>query len=71
MTGHVRVTIDSDVCIGMGQCEMLAPDVFGFDDDEAIAFAIDGATIERGKGEDIADRCPSRAISIVELDAGE
>jgi ferredoxin len=30
---HIKVSIDTDVCIGAGQCALAAPNVFTQDDD--------------------------------------
>lgn len=61
----VRVAVDSERCIGGGQCEMLEPDVF-LVDDEAISSVIGSGELPRDRAEVVAHRCPGAAISIVE-----
>ncbi|MEM7286705.1 MAG: ferredoxin [Actinomycetota bacterium] len=61
----VRLTVDRDVCIGVGQCELLEPDVFRLDDDEELAEVIGEGALPRDRAEAIVDRCPSGAIAIV------
>ncbi len=67
MSDRVRVVVDESVCVGIGQCEMLEPDVFRIGDD-AISTVAAGATLERAAAETVVERCPSGAISIVEAD---
>ena len=65
-TESVRVTVDEERCIGGGQCEMLEPDVFLLDDDEAISSVIGSGALPRPRAEVVVHRCPGAAISIVE-----
>ncbi len=62
----VRVTVDRDVCIGVGQCELLEPEVFRLDDDEELAFVIGEGTLPRARAEVVVDKCPSGAIKVAE-----
>ncbi|EPH40807.1 ferredoxin [Streptomyces aurantiacus] len=61
----MRVTIDTDVCIGAGQCVLTAPEVFTQDDDGFSAL-LPGC--EDGTGDpmvrEAARACPVRAITI-------
>ena len=66
MSEPVTVSVDPAVCIAGGQCEMLEPEVFEVDDDQAIAVVIGEGVLARDRAEMIIDRCPSAAISIVE-----
>jgi ferredoxin len=59
------VAVDRDICVGIGQCEMLEPTVF-FIDDEAISTVVDGATLDLDRARAVVERCPSGAISIVD-----
>ena len=61
----VRVAVDAESCVGGGQCEMLEPDVFLLDDDEAVSSVIGAGTLPRGRAEAVVYRCPGAAISIV------
>ena len=69
MSERVRVVVDQSVCVGIGQCEMLEPDVF-FINDDAFATVVDGATLELAAAQLVVERCPSGAISIVSDDDG-
>ncbi len=62
----VTLTVDTTICVGIGQCEMLEPEVF-FIDDEAISTVVDGATLPADRAARVIERCPSGAISIVPL----
>ena len=61
----VRVAVDDERCIGGGQCEMLEPDVFVVDDDEAVSSVIGTGTLPRERADVVVHRCPGAAISIV------
>ncbi len=67
-TGGERVSmaVDEDRCIGIGQCELLEPDVFRLGDEDAISRVVDGADLPRARALELVDRCPSGAISIRE-----
>jgi len=67
----VRLTLDTEVCIGVGQCELLAPDTFELDDDEGTARIVGEADVDRALAEQVVDKCPSRAIQIATPAAGE
>ena len=62
----VRVAVDSERCIGGGQCEMLAPEVFLVDDGTAISSVIGPGALPLDRAEVVVHRCPGAAISIVE-----
>ena len=62
----VRVAVDQELCIGGGICEMLEPEVFELDDDIVIASVIGDGLLPRNRAVVVVDRCPSRAISVVE-----
>ena len=63
--GSVTVRIDDEVCIGGGQCELLAPDVFTVGDD-GVGRVLPPGRLARAEAEGIVDRCPSGAISITD-----
>lgn len=63
---RVKLVVDAEVCIGGGVCEMSAPDVFLVNDDTAVASVIGDGMLPREQAEEVVDRCPGRAISIVE-----
>lgn len=60
----VLVTVDTESCIGGGQCEMLEPGVFVLDDD-AMSSVIGDRKLPPERAATVIDRCPGRAISIV------
>ena len=64
----VSVAVDAEACIGGGQCEMLEEAVFVLDDDTMISSVTGDGTLPRARAEVVVDRCPGRAISIVEQD---
>ncbi|MEM7274590.1 MAG: ferredoxin [Actinomycetota bacterium] len=64
--GTVRVTVDQGTCIAGGQCEMLEPDTFLIDDDTAVAGIEGDGWLPRDRAEIVIERCPGRAISIIE-----
>lgn len=64
MSDTVRLTFDVEKCIGVGQCELLEPDVFRLDDDEGTAVVIGDPELPRDRAGVVVDKCPSGAISI-------
>jgi ferredoxin len=63
----VRVSIDSDMCIGSGQCALTAPGVFTQDEDgfgEVIAGNEDGAGDPLVR--EAVRACPVQAITMQE-----
>ena len=64
----VRVVIDAEVCVGIGQCEALEPEVFVYDEDEGRARVRDGATLPPDRADAAVRACPSGAISLVSDD---
>ena len=60
----LKITVDKDLCIGAGSCELLAPDVFGIDDNN-IAFIKDGfESTDEETIKQAAMSCPVLAILI-------
>ncbi|MFI8963014.1 ferredoxin [Streptomyces sp. NPDC053493] len=63
----MRISIDTGVCIGAGQCALVSPDVFTQDDD---GFGTVVAGREDGAGgplvREAARACPVRAITVAE-----
>ncbi|MCP5024852.1 MAG: ferredoxin [Actinomycetia bacterium] len=58
--------INDEVCLGVGQCELLEPETFELDDDEGMSHVIGEGRLPRARAEIVVDRCPSSAISIPE-----
>jgi len=61
----MRVAVDRELCVGSGQCELLAPDVFEVDDDGAVRLLQqepgDGAAVR-----DAVSQCPTGAIAVAD-----
>lgn len=66
----VRLVVDADVCVGIGQCEALEPEVFEYDEDAGFAAVRDGATLSPARADAVIRSCPSGAISIGDADVG-
>jgi ferredoxin len=62
----VRLTLDAEACIGVGQCELLEPEVFRLDDDENISVFVGDPQLPRDRAEIVVDKCPSGAIQIAQ-----
>lgn len=67
----VLMSVDAESCIGAGQCEMLAEDVFLINDDEGIAEVLGAGLLERSLAVAAVDRCPGRAIGFTESTGGD
>lgn len=63
----MRVELDEDRCVGAGQCVLHAAEVFD-QSDEAIGLVLVSEPSEElwDKVRGAADRCPGRAINLVE-----
>ena len=64
--GLVKVTVNSEVCIGSGQCEMLEEETFLVDDETVIAGVIGTGMLSPDRAERVINTCPTGAISIVQ-----
>lgn len=61
----MRVVLEADKCIGSGNCEMLAPDVFEVRDDMVCHILIDEPGSELEEDAEMAvEACPTRALRI-------
>ncbi|SFF58469.1 ferredoxin [Actinacidiphila alni] len=59
------VTADADACVGSGNCVIVAPAVFGLDDDGAVAVLRDRVSAaERAAAVAAAAGCPAAAIIV-------
>lgn len=63
----MRIEANTDVCIGAGQCVMVAPDVFDQDDDATVVVLqpSPGPAQEEAAREAVT-LCPSGALRVVE-----
>jgi ferredoxin len=66
----VHVRVDENVCIGIGVCVESEAEAFLLGDD-GVAHVLPGKALPRDRAERVCRGCPSGAISIVEVPAGE
>jgi ferredoxin len=64
----VRVSVDWDLCTGVGNCAAIAPTVFRLDE-ENKAVVLDPSSVDEGTLWDAVQSCPEKAI-ILEDDSG-
>ncbi|GAA2326996.1 hypothetical protein Scani_17010 [Streptomyces caniferus] len=60
----MKITVDHGLCDGLGQCALVAPEVFALDDEERLVVAPEAARGSAGKVAAAARACPVRAISV-------
>jgi ferredoxin len=65
----MKVRVDRDMCIGVGNCVAFAPTVFALDE-ENKAVVLDPSSVDDGTLLEAAESCPENAI-IVEDDEGQ
>ena len=63
----MKVTVDRDLCIGCGNCESIAPNVFELDS-EGIATVIDPEGDDESVIREAAESCPEDAIILQDED---
>ena len=59
----LQVRVDRDRCMGSGNCEHWAPDVFALDDD-GIACVVGDPSAHAERVEVAVDQCPTQALSM-------
>ena len=59
----MKVTVDQDVCVGSGNCEATAPDVFEVRDNKAHVKVDTVPEGQEDKVKEAEDGCPTGAIS--------
>lgn len=64
----MKVKVDRELCIGVGNCLAIAPTVFKLDDQNK-AVVLDPGSVDEGVIMEAAESCPENAI-IVEDDDG-
>ncbi len=64
----MKVWVDRDLCIGVGNCMAYAPTVFKLDD-ENKAVVLDPSSVDDDTLLEVAESCPENAI-IIEDDEG-
>ncbi|MEY9877102.1 ferredoxin [Streptacidiphilus sp. MAP12-33] len=64
----MRVSVDTESCIGAGQCAMVLPEVFDQDDTDGLVVLLDEAppTELHGAVHEALSRCPVQAITATE-----
>jgi ferredoxin len=63
----MKVSVDSEACVGHGRCYALAPDVFGADDHGHCEILVDEVPSELEEQARIgAANCPERAITLAD-----
>ena len=67
-----RVRVDPEICQGYGQCNSLLPVLFEIDDDgTARVLAPEVPPALLAEAAEVADRCPTGAISLTEAGHGD
>ena len=64
MNNKVRLTIDAERCVGVGQCELLEPGLFRLDDDTGTTILVGTPKLPKGRAHKVVDQCPSGAIQL-------
>ncbi len=64
MTDQMRLCVDAGLCIGVGQCELLEPEIFRVDDNTGTSTVISAPILPSQRAEALVDQCPSGAIKI-------
>lgn len=64
----MKVRVDREACLGLGNCVAVAPTVFRLDD-EGKAVVLDPASVDEATLMEAAESCPENAV-ILEDDAG-
>jgi ferredoxin len=54
--------VDIDKCVGVGQCELLEPEVFYLDDDTGLSTVVGAGSLPPERARAVAEKCPSAAI---------
>ena len=64
----MRIRVDRDLCIGVGNCVAFAPTVFALDEEDK-AIVLDPSSVDDDTLLEAAESCPEDAI-IIEDDEG-
>ena len=61
----MKTFVDSDICMGCGICEVIAPKVFRLDTEPYAVVLVDEVPVEEeGHVREAMDQCPEQAITI-------
>jgi ferredoxin len=61
---NLRIVVDWTACIGQGQCEFAAPNVFTINEEGKLELNETPDESERNAVEQAIRRCPTRALSL-------
>jgi ferredoxin len=60
----VRITVDTDRCVGSAYCQRIAPALFDLGDD-GFAVVLDAEVTDAGAAREAEAACPAMAISLL------
>ena len=66
----MKVKVDSDICVGIGNCVAVAPTVFKLDDENKV-FLLDTKSVSETKLLDAVKSCPVSALSAEDDDGNQ
>jgi ferredoxin len=66
----IKIVVDWELCVGHGQCEFVAPDVFTINDAGKLELKEYPDESERANVQQAVRRCPTHALSIQEVATG-
>jgi ferredoxin len=61
----VRITVDTDRCVGSAYCQRIAPALFDLGDD-GFAVVLDAEVTDAGAAREAEAACPAMAISLLQ-----
>lgn len=61
----MRITVDTDRCVGSAYCQRIAPALFDLGDD-GFAVVLDAEVTDAGAAGEAEAACPAMAISLLE-----
>lgn len=62
----MKIDVDMALCVGHGQCEFAAPEVFSLDDDAELHYTADPRPDQAEDVQRAVRACPARAIRVAE-----
>ncbi len=66
----MKVRVDRDLCIGVGNCVALAPTVFTLDKDNK-AVVLDPSSVDEDSLLEAAESCPENAIIVEDAEGNQ